>query len=100
MVSEQMVSFRNTFQAMVQAMFSVKFNAGSEAIYKFTYVPHLHFYVTSRGINMEGTCKYVRGCNQHLCTKKLYANFKKVAQPWLQLFLIGHFINTWSHVEM
>ena len=47
MVSEQIVSFRNTFRAMVQAMLSVKLNVGGEAIYKFTYMPHLHFYVTS-----------------------------------------------------
>ena len=79
MVSKQKVSFNNTFQAMVQVMFSVKLNAGGEAIYKFTYVPHLHFYVTSRGINMEGTCRYARGCNQHLCTKKLYLNLTMLA---------------------
>ena len=54
MVSEKMVRFCNTFRVMVQAMLSVKLDAGGEAMYKFAYVPYLHFYVMSCGINMEG----------------------------------------------
>ena len=54
MMSKQMVSFCNTFWSMIQAIPSVKLNAGGEAIYKFTSVPHLHFYMMSRISNMEG----------------------------------------------
>ena len=45
-MSNNTVTFRNTFIAMVQARLSVK----RESFCKFT---HTHFYVTSRGINTE-----------------------------------------------
>ena len=68
MVSAHMVSFCNTFTVMVQARLSVKDNAGGDAIYKFSYVPHLLFYMTSQGINMEGKYKGLQSTHLHNTT--------------------------------
>ena len=62
---------------MVRAMLSVKRHAAGETIYKFSYVPHLHFCVTSRGLHIHTEGKYEGLQSTPLHKQHLFARDKE-----------------------
>ena len=75
MVSNQTLTFRNTFTAMVKARLSVRHKCS--AFYKFTYVPHLRCYVTSHGISMAAKYEGLKSTplnQKHLLNSPSYAH--------------------------